>query len=63
MKRKYSLSAIQYKQVYKYEEGDIAAVGIGHSSDVTKVRVAPNGQYMVSVSAEGAIMSWNLSNL
>ncbi|TPX31610.1 hypothetical protein SmJEL517_g05107 [Synchytrium microbalum] len=47
-------------KVYKYEEGDVAAVGIGHSTDVTKVRVAPNGKYMVSVSAEGAIMSWEL---
>ncbi|TPX43498.1 hypothetical protein SeMB42_g04690 [Synchytrium endobioticum] len=50
-------------KVYKYEEGDVAAVGVGHSTDVTKVRVAPNGKYMVSVSAEGAVMSWDLSNL
>ncbi|KAH6566090.1 hypothetical protein BASA62_006931 [Batrachochytrium salamandrivorans] len=47
-------------KVYRYEEGDVAFVGAGHSTDITKIRIAPNGSYVVSVSAEGAIFSWLL---
>ncbi|EGF78625.1 hypothetical protein BATDEDRAFT_26475 [Batrachochytrium dendrobatidis JAM81] len=47
-------------KVYRYEEGDVAFVGVGHSTDITKVKISPNGSYVVSVSAEGAVFCWAL---
>ncbi|KAI8927862.1 WD40-repeat-containing domain protein [Entophlyctis helioformis] len=47
-------------KVYRYEEGDVAFVGIGHSTDITKVKISPNGSHIVSVSTEGAVFSWAL---
>ncbi|KAJ3195774.1 Cilia- and flagella-associated protein 52 [Irineochytrium annulatum] len=46
-------------KVYRYEEGDVACVGIGHSTDIMKVKVSPDQKHVVSVSADGAIFSWN----
>ncbi|KAI8902331.1 quinon protein alcohol dehydrogenase-like superfamily [Globomyces pollinis-pini] len=45
-------------KVYKYEEGELGYVGLGHSTDITKVRISPDGKQIVSVSAEGAIFQW-----
>lgn len=47
-------------KVFRYEEGDVAYVGFGHSTDITKVRISPDGKKVVTVSAEGAIFIWNL---
>lgn len=33
-------------------------VGVGHSGEVTAVKIAPDGQSIVSVSADGAILRW-----
>ena len=33
-------------------------MGIGHTGDVTSVRISPDGQYIVSVSNDGAIFRW-----
>lgn len=45
-------------QVYRYEEGEVAFVGIGHSSDITKVCISPNGKHIVSVSQDAAVLTW-----
>ncbi|KAJ3180784.1 Cilia- and flagella-associated protein 52 [Gaertneriomyces sp. JEL0708] len=45
-------------KVYRYEEGDVAYIGMGHSSDITKVRISPDQKHIVSVSADGAVLSW-----
>jgi WD40 repeat protein len=45
-------------KVYKYEEGEVAYVGMGHSTDITKVRISPDSKYIVSVSTEGAVFQW-----
>lgn len=45
-------------KVYRYEEGDVAFVGIGHSSDITKVRISPDGKHIVSVSQDAAVLTW-----
>lgn len=34
--------------------------GTGHSGEITRVKIAPNGKHMVSVSADGAIIRWKL---
>jgi WD40 repeat protein len=46
-------------KVYRYEEGDVLAIGVGHSTDVTRVRVSPDQKRIVSVSSEGAVFIWN----
>ncbi|KAI9317353.1 quinon protein alcohol dehydrogenase-like superfamily [Zopfochytrium polystomum] len=45
-------------KVYRYEEGDVAYVGIGHSTDIMKVKISPDHKHIISVSADGAIFSW-----
>ncbi|KAJ3300742.1 Cilia- and flagella-associated protein 52 [Borealophlyctis nickersoniae] len=46
-------------KVYRYEEGDVAYVGIGHSTDIMKVKISPDEKHIVSVSAEGAVFTWS----
>ena len=45
-------------KVWKYEEGSITHVGEGHSGDITRLKICPNRQWIVSVSADGAILRW-----
>ena len=47
-----------YIQVWRYDEGDVTHIGVGHSGEVTGVRISPDGQHIVSVSADGAILRW-----
>ena len=47
-------------KVWDYDEGAVTHVGVGHSCTITKLKIAPDGQRIVSVSEEGAIMIWNL---
>ena len=37
--------------------------GIGHSGEITRVRIAPNGKHVISVSADGAIIRWKMPEL
>ncbi|KAH8618509.1 WD domain [Trypanosoma vivax] len=50
-------------KVWGYDEGNCVAVGLAHSCNITKVRVSPDGQKIVSVGDEGAIMVWSVGNL
>lgn len=45
-------------KVWKYNEGVVTHVGIGHSSAIQKLRVCPNNRVLVSVSDDGAIFIW-----
>ncbi|KAL6618439.1 WD40 repeat-like protein [Neocallimastix californiae] len=45
-------------KVYRYEEGDSVYIGVGHSTEITKVIMSPDQQNIVSISAEGAIYIW-----
>lgn len=45
-------------QVWTYQEGEVVAVGIGHSDSVIKVKICPNQNSIVSVSDDGAILVW-----
>ncbi|KAI9220863.1 WD40-repeat-containing domain protein [Blastocladiella britannica] len=45
-------------KVYRYEEGDVTYVGIGHSTDILKVKISPDGRTIVSVSSDGAVFQW-----
>lgn len=33
-------------------------IGAGHSGEITGVKISPDGQFIVSVSDDGAIMRW-----
>ena len=35
-------------------------IGIGHSGEITRVKIAPDGKHLVSVSADGAIIRWRM---
>lgn len=45
-------------QVWRYDEGDVTHIGRGHSGDINRVKVSPDGQHIVSVSADGGILRW-----
>jgi WD40 repeat protein len=45
-------------KVYRYEEGDLSYVGVGHSTDINKIKISPDQKHIVSVSSEGAIFVW-----
>jgi len=47
-------------QVWDYDRGEVTHVGVGHSGEVTKVKVSPDGYHTVSVSVDGAILRWLL---
>jgi WD40 repeat protein len=45
-------------KVYRYEEGDSVYIGVGHSTEITKVKMSPDQKNIISISAEGAIYIW-----
>ncbi|XP_046854980.1 cilia- and flagella-associated protein 52-like [Xenia sp. Carnegie-2017] len=45
-------------KVWKYEEGSVTHIGEGHSGDITRLRICPNRQWIVSVGTDGAILRW-----
>ena len=44
--------------MWRYDEGDVTHIGVGHSGDITRVKISPDGAHIVSVSADGAILRW-----
>ena len=44
--------------IWGYDEGHRYYVGKGHSGDISKVKITPDGEKIVSVGAEGAIFIW-----
>ena len=38
----------------------ILQTGIGHSGEINRVKIAPDGNHIVSVSADGAIIRWKM---
>ncbi|XP_042311141.1 cilia- and flagella-associated protein 52 isoform X2 [Sceloporus undulatus] len=45
-------------KVWDYNEGEVTFVGVGHSGSITRLKICPNNKYIVSVSADGAILRW-----
>jgi len=50
-------------RVWRYSEGDLVAVGRGHSTGVKRVRVSPCQKFIVSVSKDGAIYKWKFPEI
>ncbi|KAL7749699.1 hypothetical protein RI367_004927 [Sorochytrium milnesiophthora] len=46
-------------KVYLYEEGTVIHLGVGHSTDIAKVKISPDQRHIVSVSMDGAIFRWD----
>lgn len=47
-------------RVWLYEEGINVAVGRGHSKYITRLKISPDQQRIVSVGAEGGIFMWKM---
>ncbi|KFO86672.1 WD repeat-containing protein 16, partial [Buceros rhinoceros silvestris] len=45
-------------KLWDYAEGAVTHVGVGHSGNITRLRICPGNKYIVSVSADGAILIW-----
>ncbi|NXJ09399.1 CFA52 protein, partial [Odontophorus gujanensis] len=45
-------------KVWDYNEGTVTHVGVGHSGHITRLKICPGNKYIVSVSADGAILLW-----
>jgi len=44
--------------VWKYDEGEVTHVGMGHSGDINRVKICPQAKHIISVSADGAVLRW-----
>ncbi|KFQ31379.1 WD repeat-containing protein 16, partial [Merops nubicus] len=45
-------------KLWDYNEGAVTHVGVGHSGSITRLKICPGNKYIVSVSADGAILIW-----
>jgi len=46
--------------LWLYDEGEVTHEGFGHSGNVVKVKMSPDGVNVISVGEEGAIFKWRL---
>ncbi|XP_048821109.1 cilia- and flagella-associated protein 52 isoform X1 [Lagopus muta] len=45
-------------KMWDYNEGTVTHIGVGHSGNITRLKICPEKKYIVSVSADGAILLW-----
>ncbi|XP_035734777.1 cilia- and flagella-associated protein 52-like isoform X2 [Vespa mandarinia] len=45
-------------KLWEYHTANVTHIGIGHAAIITSCKFSPNGEHMVSVSADGAIIIW-----
>ncbi|XP_003340387.1 cilia- and flagella-associated protein 52 isoform X1 [Monodelphis domestica] len=45
-------------KVWNYSDGEVTHVGVGHSGNIIRMKISPNNEHIVSVSADGAILRW-----
>lgn len=48
-------------KLWRYDEGDLLAVGRGHASAITKVAIGPGNRVAVSGSEDGSLFVWDIS--
>jgi len=58
-----SAGADKIVKLWGYDEGYCYAQGVGHSGNVLKCRISPDGKTIVSVGEEGAIFLWTMPEL
>lgn len=47
-------------RLWDYDEGICYYNGVGHSGAITKIAIAPNQKFFVSVGSEGSIFMWHM---
>ncbi|VDP19546.1 unnamed protein product [Echinostoma caproni] len=47
-------------EVWKYNEGEVTHVGLGHTSPITRLRIAPDQRRVITVSEDGAVYIWDM---
>ncbi|CAH8622139.1 unnamed protein product [Heterobilharzia americana] len=47
-------------KVWKYNEGEVTHVGLGHTSPITRLRISPDQKNVITVSEDGAIYIWEM---
>ncbi|XP_071672676.1 cilia- and flagella-associated protein 52-like isoform X2 [Patagioenas fasciata] len=45
-------------KLWDYQEGAVTHVGVGHSGSITRLKICPANKFIVSVSADGAVLTW-----
>ncbi|NXO05333.1 CFA52 protein, partial [Rhinopomastus cyanomelas] len=45
-------------KLWDYNEGAVIHTGVGHGSNITRLKICPEKKYIVSVSTDGAILLW-----
>ncbi|PAA64158.1 hypothetical protein BOX15_Mlig006995g2, partial [Macrostomum lignano] len=45
-------------KVWRYAQGDVTHVGLGHSSPIMRAKICPNNRLIVTVSDDGGIFVW-----
>jgi len=50
-------------KLWGYDQGTCVQIGLGHSCNITKLKIAPDMKHVVSVSDEGAVMIWSIQDL
>ncbi|XP_074777942.1 cilia- and flagella-associated protein 52 [Athene noctua] len=45
-------------KLWDYNEGAVTHTGVGHSGNISRLKICPGNKYIVSVSADGAILLW-----
>ncbi|CAF3915917.1 unnamed protein product, partial [Rotaria sordida] len=53
-----TVSSDKLVKLWRYNEGDVHSIGIGHGSEIRKVKICPNTQHIITVSADGSIFRW-----
>ncbi|KAK2514706.1 hypothetical protein Q9233_014862 [Columba guinea] len=46
------------RKLWDYKEGTVTHVGVGHSGNITRLKICPANKSIVSVSADGAVLIW-----
>ncbi|XP_065179655.1 cilia- and flagella-associated protein 52-like [Sycon ciliatum] len=49
-------------KLWRYMEGRVTHIGVGHSATISRIKICPNTRFIVSVSQDGAIMRWDFPN-
>lgn len=47
-----------FLQVWDYVNGVVTSIGVGHCSEIKRLRICPHQKYIISVSKDGAIFRW-----
>ncbi|XP_030362454.1 cilia- and flagella-associated protein 52 isoform X1 [Strigops habroptila] len=50
-------------KLWDYKGGAVTHVGVGHSGNITRLKICPGKKNIVSVSADGAILLWKYPDL